>query len=127
MFGYNILSDLIDGTLVKPIKLVDDKVLCIKEDGSEEYYSFSDFDFDKTEEERSFIVIDTPVEPVEPVEPVDPVEPVEPTEPTEPTEPVEQEYEWIENNSDKQNILYKTKFSYKDINKVNIIKSVISN
>ena len=124
MFGYNILSDLIDGTLVKPIKLVDDKVLCIKEDGSEEYYSFSDFDFDKTEEERSFIVIDTPTEPVEPVEPV---EPAEPTEPVEPVEPAEQEYEWIENNSDKQNILYKTKFSYKDINKVNIIKSVISN
>ena len=81
MFGYNILSDLIDGTLVKPIKLVDDKVLCIKEDGSEEYYSFSDFDFDKTEEERSFIVIDTPTEPVEPTEPTEPTEPVEPTEP----------------------------------------------
>ena len=112
MFGYNILSDLIDGTLVKPIKLVDDKVLCIKEDGSEEYYSFSDFDFDKTEEERSFIVIDTPTEP---------------EVPTEPEEQKEPEYEWIENNSEKQDILYRTKFKYKNINKVNIIKSVISN
>ena len=123
MFGYNILSDLIDGTLVKPIKLVDDKVLCIKEDGSEEYYSFSDFDFDKTEEERSFIVIDTPTEPEVPTEPEEPEVP----EPEEPEEQKEPEYEWIENNSEKQDILYRTKFKYKNINKVNIIKSVISN
>lgn len=57
MFKYNELSDLLNGELVVPIKKEGDKILCLK-DGKEVIYSFDDFDFDKTIEERNFIVVD---------------------------------------------------------------------
>lgn len=57
MFKYNELSDLLNGELVVPIKKEGDKILCLK-DGKEVTYSFDDFDFDKTIEERNFIVVD---------------------------------------------------------------------
>ena len=57
MFKYNELSDLLNGELVVPIKKKGDKILCLK-DGKEVTYSFDDFDFDKTIEERNFIVVD---------------------------------------------------------------------
>ena len=57
MFKYNELSDLLNGELIVPIKKEGDKILCLK-DGKEVTYSFDDFDFDKTIEERNFIVVD---------------------------------------------------------------------
>ena len=63
MFAYNELSDLLNSNeLVTPIKKVGENILCLNSKGEEVIYSFDDFDFDKTIEERSFIVIsdDTP-------------------------------------------------------------------
>lgn len=57
MFKYNELSDLLNGDLVVPIKKEEDKIICLK-DNKEVIYSFDDFDFDKTIEERNFIVVD---------------------------------------------------------------------
>ena len=57
MFKYNELSDLLNGELVEKKKKKGDKILCLK-DGKEVTYSFDDFDFDKTIEERNFIVVD---------------------------------------------------------------------
>ena len=58
MFKYNELSDLKTGELVKPIQLDGEYIICLNEEGSEKRYSFDDFDFDKTPEERLFIVED---------------------------------------------------------------------
>lgn len=53
MFKYNELSDLLDGTLVKPLsKMEDGSICCIDSNGNECFYEFDDFDFDKTVEER---------------------------------------------------------------------------
>ena len=52
MFKYNELSDLKTGELVKPIQLDGEYIICLNEEGSEKRYSFDDFDFDKTPEER---------------------------------------------------------------------------
>lgn len=63
MFAYNEFSDLLNSNeLVTPIKKVGENILCLNSKGEEVVYSFDDFDFDKTIEERSFIVIsdDTP-------------------------------------------------------------------
>ena len=57
MFAYNELSDLINSNeLVTPIKKMGDDILCLNSKGEEKIYTFEDFDFDKTIEERSFIV-----------------------------------------------------------------------
>ena len=56
MFKYNELSDLKDGRLVTPIRMDNGKVLCIMEDGTEEFFDFSDFDFDKKIEDRKFLI-----------------------------------------------------------------------
>ena len=57
MFAYNELSDLINSNeLVTPIKKMGDNILCLNSKGEEKIYTFEDFDFDKTIEERSFIV-----------------------------------------------------------------------
>ena len=69
MFAYNELSDLLNSNeLITPIKKIGENILCLNSKGEEVVYSFDDFDFDKTIEERSFIVIsdDTP-EQEEPV------------------------------------------------------------
>lgn len=54
MFAYNELSDLITGELVTPIKKNGDKIICLNSNYEEVEYSFEDFDFDKTVEERVF-------------------------------------------------------------------------
>lgn len=56
MFAYNELSDLLNGELVTPIKKDGENIICLNSKGEEVIYSFEDFDFDKTIEERSFIV-----------------------------------------------------------------------
>lgn len=54
MFKYNEYSDLLDGTLVKPLsKMEDGSIRCIDTNGNECFYDFDDFDFDKTPEERA--------------------------------------------------------------------------
>lgn len=58
MFKFNELSDLINGELVTPIKKVPEGVLCINKDGEQVIYIIDDFDFDKTPEERFFVVED---------------------------------------------------------------------
>jgi len=58
MFKYNELSDLLTGELVKPIKFKNDKIICLNENLEIVEYNFEDFDFDKTPEERMFIVDD---------------------------------------------------------------------
>ena len=58
MFKYNELSDLLTGELVKPIKFKNDKIVCLNENLEIVEYDFEDFDFDKTPEERMFIVDD---------------------------------------------------------------------
>ena len=59
MFAYNELSDLINGELVTPLRKDGENIICINSNGEEVAYSFDDFDFDKTLEERSFIVEDS--------------------------------------------------------------------
>ena len=59
MFAYNELSDLINGELVTPLKKDGENIICLNSNGEEVIYSFDDFDFDKTLEERSFIVEDS--------------------------------------------------------------------
>lgn len=59
MFAYNELSDLINGELVTPLRKDGENIICINSNGEEVVYSFDDFDFDKTLEERSFIVEDS--------------------------------------------------------------------
>lgn len=60
MFKYNELSDLIDGSLVTPLSKEDNgTILCLDSTGSKVYYSFDDFDFDKTINERKTIVSKT--------------------------------------------------------------------
>jgi hypothetical protein len=58
MFKYNELSDLITGELVTPIKKAGNDVLCINREGKQVVHSINDFDFDKTIEERVFVVED---------------------------------------------------------------------
>ena len=58
MFAYNELSDLLNGDLVTPLKKEGDNIICLTKDGKEAVFSFEDFDFDKTIEERNFIVKD---------------------------------------------------------------------
>ena len=58
MFAYNELSDLLTGELVIPIKKMGENIVCLNLNKEEEIYNFNDFDFDKTIEERSFIIED---------------------------------------------------------------------
>lgn len=54
MFKWNELSDLLDGTLVTPLSKTDSgNILCLNEDGTQSEYSYDDFDFEKTIDERS--------------------------------------------------------------------------
>ena len=59
MFKYNELSDLLTGELVTPVKKIPEGVLCIDKDGNQVIYSISNFDFNKSPEERIFIVDDS--------------------------------------------------------------------
>ena len=59
MFKYNELSDVKDGRWVTPIKCTDDDIIiCLDENGREVELEFDDFDFNKTVDERLFIVDD---------------------------------------------------------------------
>ena len=55
MFKYNVLSDLLTGELVTPLRLdqTSGKVICLNSTNQEVLYSFSEFDFTKTVEERA--------------------------------------------------------------------------
>ena len=59
MFKYNEFSDLLTGELVTPIKKTPEGVLCIDKDGNQVIYSISNFDFNKSPDERIFIVDDS--------------------------------------------------------------------
>lgn len=60
MFKYNELSDLLTGELVTPLRMDEnDNIICLNKNSEEVIYTFDDFDFDKTPEERIFIVDDT--------------------------------------------------------------------
>lgn len=60
MFKYNELSDLLTGELVTPLRMDEnDNIICLNKNNKEVIYTFDDFDFDKTPEERIFIVDDT--------------------------------------------------------------------
>ena len=113
MFAYNTLSDLITGELVTPIKKDGGKIICLNSKNEEVEYSFEDFDFDKTVEERVFIVEDSSDD-----------EPIQ-------EEPIEKEEDisssnnhWITDNGDKYNILKSTNYTYKSLNNVNIWQDV---
>lgn len=59
MFKYNELSDLLTGELVTPLRMDEnDNIICLNKNNEEVVYTFDDFDFDKTPEERIFIVDD---------------------------------------------------------------------
>jgi hypothetical protein len=59
MFKYNELSDLLTGELVTPLRMDEnDNIICLNKNNEEIVYTFDDFDFDKTPEERIFIVDD---------------------------------------------------------------------
>ena len=58
MFAYNELSDLLSGELVVPLKKEGENIICLNKNHQEVIYTFDDFDFDKTIEERSFIIED---------------------------------------------------------------------
>lgn len=66
MFKYNELSDLLTGELVTPLRMDEnDNIICLNKNSEEVIYTFDDFDFDKTPEERIFIVDDTSNEELE--------------------------------------------------------------
>jgi len=68
MFEYNVLSDLLNGELVVPLKRVEDNIICLK-NGEEISIPFDEFDFDKTIEERTAIPTPEPTpEPTKPEE-----------------------------------------------------------
>ena len=56
MFAYNEFSDLLTGELVIPLKKENGKIICLDSNGKEIIKDFEEFDFDKTVEERSFVV-----------------------------------------------------------------------
>lgn len=59
MFKYNEYSDLLNGELVVPIKKTPEGVVCLDKDGNQVLHTIDDFDFEKTVEERMFIVEDS--------------------------------------------------------------------
>lgn len=133
MFKYNELSDLKDGTLVTPLSQneEDDTILCLNQDGEKVYLSFDDFDFDKTVEERVFIVQD-PVdsnddsETEETVENSEEIAIEETTEASDETttEEVVEKSGWVEDPSEKIKAL--TGISYTSLKKVLVWKDVIN-
>ena len=100
MFKYNELSDLLTGELVTPLRMDEnDNIVCLNKNSEEVIYTFDDFDFDKTPEERIFIVDDTSNEESE--------ENQTTTEPSEPEdsdkETTEPETSETENNNEETN------------------------
>jgi len=60
MFEYNVLSDLLNGELVTPLKKDGDNIICLK-NGEEVSIPFDEFDFDKTPEGRNITPIPDPI------------------------------------------------------------------
>lgn len=116
MFKYNELSDLKTGELVTPIQGDGNKIICLNQNLEKVIYTFDDFDFDKTEDERSFIVDDGSSDDSSDVEEVLPEE-----------ESPKKEH-WINDNGDKYQILYASGYKpHKTLRSVNIIQSIITN
>jgi len=129
MFKYNELSDLLTGELVKPIKFKNDKIVCLNENLEIVEYDFEDFDFDKTPEERMFIVDDpTQQEQQEQQE----QEEKEQQEQQEQEEKEQQEQEELSDDKSgflseekKINFLLRLGYSTKEAIKMNVYRDVI--
>lgn len=156
MFKYNELSDLKDGRLVTPIKCTDDDIIiCLDENGREVELEFDDFDFNKTVDERLFIVDDGEDSSEELITEPEPEEEIIPNIPNDSSNDIIQEPEpeeeiikplpdkdvindssyqeevnnsksgWVETNSKKLEILNMFGYDYKDLKKVNIWKDTV--
>ena len=150
MFKYNELSDLLTGELVTPLRMDEnDNIICLNKNNEEIVYTFDDFDFDKTPEERVFIVDDTTnEEPKEnqtttepetsetennneetnpeqiPEEPQNDEE--ETTEPVQeepkPEEPIQKKSGWIEDENEKAELLSIFGYNISSLKKINIYR-----
>lgn len=150
MFKYNELSDLLTGELVTPLRMDEnDNIICLNKNNEEIVYTFDDFDFDKTPEERVFIVDDaTNEEPKENQTTTEPSEPENNNEETagpeisesennneETTEPVQEEPKpeesaqkksgWIEDENEKAELLFSLGYNISSLKKINIYKDIV--
>jgi hypothetical protein len=151
MFKYNVKSDLKNGKLVTPISATEnDTIICLDENGNEIEVNFDDFDFEKTIDERYFVVEDSSSTEVAEEEPLSEIisepEPEEIIEteideediiqepkpeeiivPAEDKEIITEEKSgFIENNSKKANILSSSGYSpERTIKHVNIWKDIV--
>ena len=135
MFKYNELSDLLTGELVTPLRMDEnDNIICLNKNNEEIVYTFDDFDFDKTPEERIFIVDDTSNEESEKNQTI--TEPSEPEgsdkEITEPTqeepkseEPVQKKSGWIEDENKKAELLSIFGYNISSLKKINIYRDTV--
>ena len=150
MFKYNELSDLLTGELVTPLRMDEnDNIICLNKNNEEIVYTFDDFDFDKTPEERVFIVDDTTNE--EPKENQTTTEPSEPennneetanpetsetennneeiTEPVQeepkPEEPIQKKSGWIEDENEKAELLSIFGYNISSLKKINIYRDTV--
>lgn len=124
MFKYNELSDLLTGELVTPVQKDGDKIICIDKNLNKVYYSFSDFDFEKTVEERNFIVddgssddsFDNSSESISSDDSSDDKE-----EEKIPVDKSDYHERWVTDNGEKLEILSAAGYKSKNINNTNII------
>ncbi|MDR0676080.1 MAG: hypothetical protein LBF97_03450 [Elusimicrobiota bacterium] len=65
MFRYNFLSDLLDGSLVTPIRNENGNIVCLNDLGKEVIYTINDFDFSKKPEDRQAVSMDDIIEQME--------------------------------------------------------------
>lgn len=129
MFKYNELSDLLNGELVTPIQKDGDKIICLDKNLNKVYYTFDDFDFDKTEDERIFIVDDGSSDDSSDSSGDNSID--NSTDSSDdiiiPKENNDREH-WITDNGEKSQILSSAGYSpNSSINNVNIIQFSISN
>jgi hypothetical protein len=141
MFKYNELSDLLTGELVTPLRMdEDDNIICLNKSNEEVVYTFDDFDFDKTPEERIFIVDDTTNEETEENQTTtEPSEPEDNNEETnseqipeehqndeeEITESVQKKSSWIEDENKKAELLSIFGYNISSLKKINIYRDNI--
>lgn len=126
MFKYNELSDLLNGELVTPIQKDGDKIICLDKNLNKVYYTFDDFDFDKTEDERIFIVDDGSSDDNSIDNSTDSSDDSS-DDIIIPKENSDREH-WITDNGEKSQILSSAGYSpNSSINNVNIIQFSISN
>lgn len=142
MFKYNELSDLLTGELVTPLRMDEnDNIICLNKNNEEVIYTFDDFDFDKTPEERIFIVDDdtTNEKPEENQTATESSEPENNNEETaepeqtseepqndekEITEPVQNQKKsgWIEDENEKAELLFALGYNIPSLKKINIYR-----